>query len=67
MHPTVMSVKQLHMLFCQPEKDDYVTKAAAAIRKVFQCLKDEMPWPPQQSDLESEKFKIPSKVNEFLT
>ena len=55
------------MLFCQPEKDDYVTKAAAAIGKVFQCLKDEMPWPPQQSDLESEKFKIPSKVNEFLT
>ena len=55
------------MLFCQPKKDDYVTKAAAAIRKVFQSLKDEMPWPPQQSDLESEKFKIPSTVNEFLT
>ena len=35
------------MLFCQPEKDDYVAKAAtAAIRKVFQYLKDEMHWPP---------------------
>ena len=62
-----MSAKQLYMLFCEPEKDDHVTKAAAAIRKVFQFLKDEMPWPPQQSDLESENFKIPSKVNEFLT
>ena len=55
------------MLFCKPEKDDYVAKAAAAIRKVFQCLKDEMPWPPQPSDLKSEKIKIPSKVNDFLT
>ena len=24
-------------------------------------------WPPQPSDLQSEKFKISSKVNEFLT
>ena len=55
------------MLFCEPKKDDYVAKAAAAIRKLFQCLKNEMPSPPQPSDLESEKFKIPSKVNEFLT
>ena len=45
--PTLMSVEQVIMLFCQPEKDDYVAKtAAAAIRKVFQFLKDEMPWPP---------------------
>ena len=42
-----MSVEQVIMLFCQPEKDDYVAKtAAAAIKKVFQFLKDEMPWPP---------------------
>ena len=45
--PTLMSVEQVIMLFCQPEKDDYVVKtAAAAIKKVFQFLKDEMPWPP---------------------
>ena len=46
--PTLMSVEQVIMLFCQPEKDDYVAKAAAAaaIRKAFQCLKDEMHWPP---------------------
>ena len=55
------------MLFCEPEKDDHVGKAAAAIRKVFQCLKDEMPWPPHLSDIESEKFKFLSKVNDFLT
>ena len=53
------------MLVCEPEKDDYVAKAAAAIRKVVQCLKDA--WPPQPSGLESEKFKIPSKANKFLT
>ena len=41
-----MSVEQVIMLFCQPEKDDYEAKTAAAIRKVFQCLKDEIPWPP---------------------
>ena len=67
LHPTVMSVEQVIMLFCEPEKDGYVAKAAAAIRKVVQCLKDEMSWPPQPIDLESEKLKIPSKVNEFLT
>ena len=55
------------MLFCEPEKDDHVAKAAAAIRKVFQCLKDKMPWPLHPSNTESEKFKILSKVNEFLT
>ena len=47
MPPTLMSVERVIILFCQPEKDDYVAKAvAAAIRKVFQCLKDKMPWPP---------------------
>ena len=53
------------MLVCEPEKDDYVAKAAAAIRKVVQRLKDA--WPPQPSGLESKKFKIPSKANKFLT
>ena len=60
-----MSVEKVIMLVCEPEKDDYVAKAAAAIRKVVQCLKDA--WPPQPSGLESEKFKIPSKANKFLT
>ena len=60
-----MSVEQVIKLVCEPEKDDYVAKTAAAIRKVVQCLKDA--WPPQPSDLESEKFKISSKANEFLT
>ena len=65
LHPTVMSVEQVIMLVCELEKDDYVAKAAAAIRKVVQCLKDV--WPPQPSGLESEKFKIPSKANKFFT
>ena len=60
-----MSVEKVIMLVCEPEKDDYVAKAAAAIRKVVQCLKDA--WPPQPSGLESEKFKIPSKADKFLT
>ena len=30
-------------------------------------MQDEMPWRPQTSDLEPEKFKMPSKLNEFLT
>ena len=60
-----MSVEQVIMLICEPEKDDYVAKVAAAIRRVVQCLKDALP--PQPSDLESEKFKISSKANEFLT
>ena len=30
LHPTVMSVEQVIMLVCEPEKDDYVAKAAAA-------------------------------------
>ena len=60
-----MSVEKVIMLVCEPEKDDYVTKAAATIRKVVQCLKDA--WPPQPTGLESEKFKIPSKANKFLT
>ena len=68
MPPTLMSDEQVIMLFCEQEEVDYVAKAAAAaIRKVFQCLKDEMPGSPQPSDLESEKFEIPSKVNKFLT
>ena len=45
-----MSVEKVIMLFCEPKKDDYVAKAAAAIRKVLQCLKNEMPWPPHSSD-----------------
>ena len=30
-YPSFMSVEQVIMLFCEPEKDDYIT--AAAIRK----------------------------------
>ena len=60
-----MSVEQAIMQFCEPEKDDYVAKAAAVIRK--KCLKDKMPWPTQPRDLEPEQFKILSKLNEFLT
>ena len=42
-----MSDEQVIMLFCEQEEVDYVAKAAAAaIRKVFQCLKNEMPWSP---------------------
>ena len=67
LHPSVMSVEQVIILFCEPEKDDYVAKAAGAIRKEVKYLKDEMPWPPQPSDLKPEKFKIRSKLNEFLT
>ena len=55
------------MLFCGLEKDDYVAKTAAAIRKEGKCLKDGMPRPHQPSDLEPEKFKTPCKLNEFLT
>ena len=55
LHPFAMSVQQVTMLFCEPEKDDYVAKAAAAIRKEVKCLKEEMPWPPQPRDLEPEK------------
>ena len=65
-HPSVMSFEQVIILFCEPEKDGYVAKAAAAIRKEAKCLKDEMAWRPQPSDLEAEKFKIQSKLNEFL-
>ena len=53
------------MLFCKLEKDDYVAKTAAAIRKEGKCLKDGMPRPHQPSDLEPEKFKTPCKLNEF--
>ena len=52
-----MSVEKVIMLFCEPKKDDYVAKAAAAVRKVFQCLKNEVPWPPHSSDLESENLR----------
>ena len=38
-----MSVEQVITLICDPEKDDYVAKAAPAIRKEGRCLKDEMP------------------------
>ena len=54
-----MSVEQVITLFCEPEKADYVPKAIAAIRK------NEMTWPPQPSGYGQEKFKIPSKLNEF--
>ena len=46
-----MSVEQVIMLYCEAEKDDYIPKVAAPIRKVVQCLKDAIPWPPQPSDL----------------
>ena len=49
-----MSFEQVIMLFCEAEKDDYVAKAAAAVREEVKCLKDEMPWPPQPSNLEPE-------------
>ena len=29
-------------------------------------MKDELPWPPQPTDLEPEKFNIPRYLNEFL-
>ena len=61
LHPSVMSVEQVITLFCEPEKDDYVPKATPAIRK------NEMTWPPQPSDYEQEKFKIPSKLNKLST
>ena len=61
LHPSVMSLEQVIMLFCEPEKDDYVPKATAAIRK------NEMICTPQPSDYEQEKFKTLSKLNEFLT
>ena len=44
--PILMSDEQVIMLFCEQEEVDYAAKAAAAIRKVFQCFKDEMPWSP---------------------
>ena len=68
LHPTVTSGwVSNYMRFFEPEYDDYVAKAVTATRKEVKCLKDEMSWPPQPSDLEPEKFKIPSKLNEFLT
>ena len=42
-------------------------------QKLFQSfeeakdLKDELPWPPQTTDLEPEKFNIPQYLKEFLT
>ena len=62
-----MSVEQVIMLFCEMEKDDYVSKEPGTIREVVKCLKDKMPWSPQPSDLEPEKCKTPYKLNEFLT
>ena len=60
LHRFVMSVEKVIMQFCEPEKDDYVAKAAATKCVCVKCLKHEMPWPPQPSDLEPEKFRIPS-------
>ena len=67
LHPSVMSGEQVIIQFYEPKKDDYVAKAAAAIRKEVKCSKDEMPWLPQPSDFDPEIFKMPSKLNEFLT
>ena len=60
-----MSVEPVIILFCEPKKDGYTAKAAAAISKEVKCLKDEVSWSLQPSDLKQEKFKIPSKLNEF--
>ena len=67
LHPSVISVEEVILLFREPEKGEYVAKEAAAIRKEDKCLKDEMSWSPQPSNLEPEKFKIPSRLNEFST
>ena len=44
-----------------------MAKAAVLIHKEIKEMKDEMPWPPQPSDLEPEKFGIPEKLRQLLT
>ena len=44
-----------------------ISKIADCIRKEIKEMKDQMPWPPQWSDFEPEKFEMPPKLGQFLT
>ena len=44
-----------------------ISKVASVIRNEVKYMKDEIPWPPQPSDLESEKFVLPRNLDMFLT
>ena len=60
-----MSVEKVIMLVCEPEKDDYVAKAAAAITKVVQCLKDA--WPSQPSVLNQKNLRFrPRRISFYM-
>ena len=68
LYPQSMTVETAILELCKEnEEEKMISKVASIIRKEVKDLKDELPWPPQPTDLEPEKFNIPRCLNEFLT
>ena len=66
-YPSAMKVEQIIKdLLKEREKICHVTKTVKLIRNEIKEMKDEMPWPPQPSDLNPENFNMPKKLGQFL-
>ena len=68
LYPQSMTVETAILELCKEnEEEKMISNVASIIRKEVEDLKVELPWPPQPTDLEPEKFNIPQYLNEFLT
>ena len=67
LYPTSMSKEKIFQeLYKSREEKNGIANAANIIRKEIKDLTDELPWPPQPTDLEPDKFIIPSNLEAFL-
>ena len=67
-YSSIMKIEQvIEDLVNEREKIANVAKTAKLIRNEIKELKDEMPWPPQPSDLNPESFNMPKTLGQFLT
>ena len=64
-YPCTMTVEQTIRDLLKDREG--IAKVATLIRNEIKEMKDEMPWPPQPSDLEPEKFQMPKILGQFLT
>ena len=68
LYPQSMTVETAILeLYKENKEENMISKVVSVVRKEVKDLKDELPLPPQTTDLEPEKFNIPQYLKEFLT
>ena len=68
LYPQSMTVETAILeLYKENKEENIISKVVSVVRKEVKDLKDELPLPPQTTDLEPEKFNIPQYLKEFLT